>query len=230
MVPSCAYGAGRNHHHGRRAPPDGCRTALDLKGVKGLRWIVFGLGAALAIAYGTRGLWPPALGRSLVCGETAQRAEAIVLDNIDSEFGLFKRAAGMQPARVIVPLATSEDHDSAVAAREVANAFARAAGLTKWESLEVPLVEPFSLNAARRVRDYLEANDIHSVTLLSGALRSRRSMLIYQSVLGERGITTTCLPVYGTARPDNWTDTWHGIQEVMLQTIKLQYYRFWVLA
>jgi hypothetical protein len=29
--------------------------------------------------------------------------------------------------------------------------------------------------------------------------------------------------------PDSWADTWHGVQGVTEQFIKLQYYRFYVL-
>jgi hypothetical protein len=28
---------------------------------------------------------------------------------------------------------------------------------------------------------------------------------------------------------NNWTQTWHGIQDVVEQWLKLQYYRLWVL-
>jgi hypothetical protein len=37
------------------------------------------------------------------------------------------------------------------------------------------------------------------------------------------------VPVFGVNTPKNWTQTWHGIQGVTEQWLKLQYYRFYVL-
>jgi hypothetical protein len=43
------------------------------------------------------------------------------------------------------------------------------------------------------------------------------------------GIKVHCVPVFGQKSPANWTKTWHGIQDVTEQFLKLQYYRFYVL-
>src|SRR5262249_10758032 len=61
---------------------------------------------------------------------------------------------------------------------------------------------------------------------VSPAFRSRRSSLVYSEVLEPAGIKVYCLPVFGVHNVKNWTDTWHGRQDVALQFIKLQYYRF----
>jgi hypothetical protein len=37
------------------------------------------------------------------------------------------------------------------------------------------------------------------------------------------------VPVLGEKTAKNWTKTWHGIQDVTEQWLKLQYYRFYVL-
>jgi hypothetical protein len=42
-------------------------------------------------------------------------------------------------------------------------------------------------------------------------------------------VATHCQPVPGTRTPDNWFETWHGVQDVTLQFLKLQYYRWYVL-
>jgi hypothetical protein len=89
--------------------------------------------------------------------------------------------------------------------------------------------EPITLNSARQVRDYLVKEHIKSVSVLTPILRSRRSFLIYNSVFQPSGIAVHCDPVSGPKGPENWTRSWHGIQEVVLQFVKLQYYRFWVL-
>ena len=59
--------------------------------------------------------------------------------------------------------------------------------------------------------------------------RSRRSFLIYSTVFRDAGIVTSCVPVFGRTTTENWMRTWHGIQEVVEQYGKLQYYRFFVL-
>jgi hypothetical protein len=48
-------------------------------------------------------------------------------------------------------------------------------------------------------------------------------------VLGDHGMRVGCDPVFGETHPENWTHTWHGIQSVGEQFLKLQYYRFYVL-
>jgi len=156
-----------------------------------------------------------------------------VLDNFDNEYPLFKRAAELQRAglarRVLVPVPFSNEGDEAVAEQEVANTFARVAGLKEWDVIPIKTEEPVSLNAAYRVRDYIVTQQIASVTLVVPTFRSRRSELIYESVLGHSGITFRCVPVQTRATRDTWTYTWHGIQNVAEQFVKLQYYRFWVV-
>jgi hypothetical protein len=189
--------------------------------------------AVAALGILSRDSWLAALGRTLVCTEGPLRAEAIILDNFDNEYRLFARGAELQrtglASRVVVPVTFPNEKDAAAAAREVANAFARLAGLLHWDLIPVDEREPISLNAAYEVRDFLLREHVTSVTLVSSGFRSRRSELIYRSVLSERGVTTECLPMFGSSTPETWTSTWHGIQDVGLQFLKLQYYRFWVL-
>ena len=46
--------------------------------------------------------------------------------------------------------------------------------------------------------------------------------------VAAQGAVTVICPQIETG-PDNWTSSWHGIQDVTEQFIKLQYYRFYVL-
>ena len=64
---------------------------------------------------------------------------------------------------------------------------------------------------------------------MAPALRSMRSFLIYQAVFRSSGIHVQCVPVTGRPSVSEWDSTWHGIQEVVLQFAKLQYYRWYVL-
>jgi len=47
-------------------------------------------------------------------------------------------------------------------------------------------------------------------------------------VFGEAGIATSSVTVFGARTPENWTQTWHGFEEVAKQFIKLQYYQLFV--
>ena len=92
---------------------------------------------------------------------------------------------------------------------------ARAARLQNLELIPVSFAEPISLNVAYEVRAVLESEHVRSVILVTPGFRSRRSALIYGKVLGEAGIATSCVPVFGPHTPDNWTRTWHGIEGVI---------------
>jgi hypothetical protein len=48
-------------------------------------------------------------------------------------------------------------------------------------------------------------------------------------VLTPALIKVYCVLVFGQHTVQNWPATWHGIQDVALQFIKLQFYRFYVL-
>ena len=65
--------------------------------------------------------------------------------------------------------------------------------------------------------------------VVTPGFRSRRSFLVYSRVLGEAGIATYCEPVFGEATAETWNDSWHGIELVAEQFVKLQFYRFYVL-
>jgi hypothetical protein len=48
-------------------------------------------------------------------------------------------------------------------------------------------------------------------------------------VLKPAGIRVYCTPVFGQHTPENWMDSWHGIEEVTRQFLKLEFYRLYVL-
>ena len=90
-------------------------------------------------------------------------------------------------------------------------------------------VEPITLNAARDVQRFLEREHIRSVIVVTPLFRSRRSALVYAATLGRAGITVRCEPVQASVGVEHWTRSWHGIQDVVEQWLKLQYYRLYVL-
>lgn len=183
------------------------------------------LGAALS-----RGIWIPAIGRSLVCEEQQGVVQAILVDNLDTNYGLFERAARLQRegSRIRILVLTASANPDAVV-DGVVEIMARAAQVHNWETVKIGETEPISLNAAMQVRSLLVREDIRSVALVTPGFRSRRSSLAYRAVLSRAGIAVVCVPVLGQRGVETWMETWHGIQEVALQFLKLQYYRFYVL-
>jgi hypothetical protein len=193
------------------------------------------LGLALLLVSVTRGFWTVRIGHSLVCPEQAlRRSDAIVVENFDPNYLVFERAAALHTAgwapRVFVPVQASRDpaRPSAVS-KGIAELMARVAHLKAWEMIPIQESEPISLHAALQVRDVFTKAGFTSVIIVTPGFRSRRSSLIYQTVLTPVGITVSCVPVFGQKTPQNWTTTWHGIQEVTEQFLKLQFYRFYVL-
>ena len=185
-------------------------------------------------AWLTRGWWTVAIARSLVCEADSAQSDAILVENFDPNYLVFERAtelrrAGLAP-RVLVPIptdsGTSEPNDVALGTAEV---MAKIARLGAMDIVPTREVEPISLNAARDVLRFIEQERIHSVIVVSPLFRSRRSALVYGATLGRAGITVRCEPVQGTREVNTWTRSWHGVEDVAEQWLKLQYYRLYVL-
>ncbi|HTV01351.1 MAG TPA: hypothetical protein VMF13_12460 [Luteitalea sp.] len=181
----------------------------------------------------TTGIWAAAVARGLVCDSLMQPSDAILVDNFDPDYLLFERArqlrvAGMAP-RVLVPVTV----DGATGApnpvdQGIADVLARLSRVGSVEIVPIRQVEPISLNAARDIGDYLARSHLRSVIVVTPLFRSRRSALVYAATLGSAGVRLHCDPGPRDA-VSQWTGTWHGIQNVVEQWGKLQYYRFWVL-
>ena len=97
------------------------------------------------------------------------------------------------------------------------------------EIIPIRAIEPINLNAAYQIRDFLTKEHLRSVIVVTPGFRSERSYLVYHMVLAPARIKVYCMPVFGLETPENWTKTWHNIQEVTEQFLKLLYYRFYVL-
>jgi hypothetical protein len=187
------------------------------------------------LGFVTRGFWSLQLGQSLVCPEDVRPSAAILIENFEPGYLLFERAralhqAGMA-ARVLVHTEAVFDNPSrsTLISQGIAEVMARVARLHPLELIPIRLSEPIRLNAASQIRDFLTHEQLTSVLLVTPAFRSQRSALVYHAVLDPAGIRVSCVPVFGQRTPTNWTRTWHGIQEVLLQLLKLQYYRWYIL-
>lgn len=187
----------------------------------------------LVLALTTRGWWIPAVGRGLVSDSGPRKPDLIVVDNLVSDYLLFEKAAALRKlcgSRMVVVLVRSSDKDPDkpdVVAGEIAEVMIRQARLQPCRLLIFRQVEPFTLNVARVLGRFIETHPtIHSVLVVTEALRSRRTLLVYGGVLGKLGVAVGTYPVWAGRGPENWAATWHGRQEVLLQYLKLLYYEF----
>jgi hypothetical protein len=185
-------------------------------------------------ATATRDFWTASIGRSLVCARDVAPSDLILLENFDPNYILFEHAAELEKAglapRTLVPVRASRD--PAVASpifSGFAEIMARYARLNTWDVVPIQEIEPIRLNAALQIRERLDRDHVRSVILVAGGFQSRRTFLVYRSVLNDAGIQLRCDPVFGQTKPEHWTATWHGMQEVAEEFVKLQYYRLYVL-
>jgi uncharacterized SAM-binding protein YcdF (DUF218 family) len=223
-------------------PPLGeqSKTTLTRRAVGRVRGVLWKVGLAallivVLIAVLTRSSWLPWVARDLVCTQELVSADAILVENFDPSYLVFERAAALRRAgasgRVLVPVAASTQ-DPGVAnpvARGIAELMARFARIGDPDIVPIRQVEPYALNAARQVRAFLEREHLRSVIIVTSAFRSKRSALVYRTVLTPVGIRVSCVPVFEAHTAENWTTSWHGIEVVTEQLIKLQFYRFHVL-
>jgi hypothetical protein len=188
----------------------------------------------ISIALLARNVLSDRIGKSLVCEEHADRSDAILVENFDPEYLVFERAATLKrqgvASRVFVPVSASADPEYPDASSSgIVGEFARVAHLANLTPIPIRQTEPITLNAAIDVRDFFLKEHIRSVVFVTPGFRSQRSVLVYEKIFTPAGIKFGCVPVFGNQTPDNWTTSWHGIQDVVLQLGKLQYYRFYVL-
>ena len=187
------------------------------------------------VGFLTRGLLVPLIGWSLVCRSDASSADAILVENFDENYRLFEQAAVLQQAglalRVLVPTQTLGHHsrEANPVSKGIVEVMAHFARVQNPEIVPIEEIEPYTLNAAFQIRDFLVRERLRSVIAVIPALRSTRSSLVYRAVFGAADIQIHCLPVFDQHTPINWTATWHGVQVVTEQTIKLQFYRFRLL-
>jgi hypothetical protein len=188
----------------------------------------------IVLAWATRHVWTPAVARALVCEQNGEGGDAILVDHFESNYLLFERATelranGVGP-RVWVPVDMSRSSDEPnLVSERIIHVMADVAQLHQPELIAIRPSEPISLTAALQIRAVLVREKIRTVVVVTPAFRSRRSSLIYSAVFAEAQITTRCVPVFGWQTPETWTETWHGIVQVVEQHVKLQYYRFYVL-
>src|SRR5207244_12148277 len=125
----------------------------------------------------------------LVCTEKLAPSDAILLENFDPSYLVFERAAYLQQARpsarVLVPVPTTgpdSDVPSPVS-QGIAELMARIARLDNIQIIAVRETEPYELSVAYQIRDFLMREHLRSVLVIAPAFRSRRSSLVYTTLL-----------------------------------------------
>jgi hypothetical protein len=178
--------------------------------------------------------WARQIANSLICKEQIEPSDALLLENFDLNYNVFVRAAALKEAgvapRVLVPsLFTVMPSGELESSIRVTRLVAETAKLDTFDLIPVREMEPITKNAAKQIRDFLKKENIKSVVFVTPGFRSRRSQIVYGAELEAYGIRVGCSPVFGNVDPENWTATWHGMQQVIEQFLKLLYYRFYVM-
>jgi hypothetical protein len=190
--------------------------------------------SCVTVLYVTRNLLTMSIGLSLRCAEKIGPSDIIVVENAGADYVLFERAAALRKAgwasRVLIPVQVSHDSERANSVSiGIAELMARVAQMQAPEIMPMRAGEPISLSVAYRIRDFLMKEHLGAMIVVTPGFRSKRSALIYETVLARAGITVYCAPVFVGARLEDWAQSWHGIEEVSSEFVKLQFYRFYVL-
>src|SRR2546425_7089935 len=146
----------------------------------------------LLVATATRGFWISRLATSLVCTGEVAPSDIILVENFDPNYLVFERAAELQKAglarRALVPVQASRDPAIAnPVSKGIADVMGRQARLAAWETIPVRETEPISLNVAYQIRDRLVRDHVRSVLVVTVGFRSRRTSLVYHTVLRDTG-------------------------------------------
>ena len=187
-----------------------------------------------AALYLTYPAWLVAVGASLIHDDKPLSADVLLLENYDTDYLVFESAEALLRAgystRVLVPvLAEDQTMEPGSVHKAFAEVMGRVAGIGSFEIIPVLHTEPVTLSVAVQVAKYLENNGIRSVLVVSPRFRSTRSHLVYNHVLGPRGIRVQIVSARAPISVDDWWHSWHGVQDIWLEFSKLLYYRFWVL-
>ena len=212
-----------------------CGARRRLRGLSAWKHrLAFAIIATLILISVTRNFWIVKIAQGLVCPERLIQSDLIVVEPFDRDYLLFERAATLQragfAARVLIPVQVSHQSEQwNKAAIRVSEVMAGMAQVHAGEIMPIRALEPISLNTVHEIRALMTREHLSSAIVVTSGFRSERSSLIYKAVLAPVGISVSCVPVFTGSSPQNWSHTWHGIQEVTEQFVKLQYYRFYVL-
>jgi uncharacterized SAM-binding protein YcdF (DUF218 family) len=186
--------------------------------------------------------WLSALAQTLVLSDQIQKSDAIFVENWNvPDLNALVAAAqlhrtGYAPSVLIARFIQTDrlslggielpkDYE------QVLRLYCQDAGLdlNNVETIPVEAIDPITLNMARQVSTMLHGKGVTSVILVTSFYHSRRSALTYRKFLKPLGIKLASYPVTQRFTPGNWWKTKDGINTVLMELIKLQYYRFFVL-
>ncbi len=187
-----------------------------------------------ALGFSTRGIWLPAIGHRLIHDDAPTTSDAIVIENYDQDYLTFELASrllrrGYAP-RLIIPVAVSGDPEVPNAVYEgFMQVMTQIARIEEPQTVLVEQTEPITLSVARQVSKTLAEQRVESVIVVAPRFRSRRTFEVYRRVLAPLDVQVLVMAAGGTRTGENWWHTTHGIQQVFLEFVKLQYYLLFVL-
>ncbi len=182
----------------------------------------------------TKDYWLRVVGGSLVSQPSLGVSDAILIENVDDNYALFERAQllesrGLSRSTLVPVMSSAGNGEPSAVALGFVNLMCEVSKMHSCTTFYAPAHEPISLNLARRCAAELKALHVRSVIVVTAGFRSRRIWAIYSRVLKPLGFVIYLQPVFGQRTPDNWYDSWHGVQDVTLEFLKLWYYRIVVL-
>lgn len=186
--------------------------------------------------------WLTQAGATLVERDSIEHADAILVDvTVAPSLSAMREASRLSQAgyapRVLftryvqtdrlerVGLQVPRDYDAVI------NLYAADAGLSlaTVDTIPIEVIDPVTLNTARQVAVFCQARAIRSLILVEPLFHSRRSALTYAHFLAPLGIHSISQPVESGLLVTNWWRTKDGWLSVIEESVKLAYYRVFVL-
>jgi len=100
---------------------------------------------------------------------------------------------------------------------------------SKFIKIPITPKDPITLNLAYQVTDFVKAKNYKRILILSESPHSQRTKLAFKKAFNNSGIEVTTLPVELGITKFNWWKSDIGLSTTFSETIKLIYYRLFIL-
>jgi hypothetical protein len=133
------------------------------------------------------------LARHLVHQSSVAASDIVILDHYDVDYLVFETGAsliqdGLAQEAIIPCMIHGGPTNLNVVSQGIIDVMTGLSRLEPTRIVPVALEEPYTLNFARQMSGTLVERNIESVIIVSPAFRSRRSVLVYESVRHPLGI------------------------------------------
>jgi hypothetical protein len=100
---------------------------------------------------------------------------------------------------------------------------------SKFIKIPITPKDPITLNLVYQVADFVKAKNYKRILILSESPHSQRTKLAFKKAFNNSGIEVTTLPVELGITKFNWWKSDIGLSTTFSETIKLIYYRLFIL-